>query len=90
MTHQRTRREFLKSTSGLAAAAMTAPYFFTGAKGIADDAKSQSKNDRPIVGCIGTGDRWDGGVGPAVMRYGDVVAVCDVDRQHAERGHCLF
>ena len=82
---RRNRRDFLKTTSSAAAAAVTAPYFFTGAAGFADDAKAESKNDRPIVGCIGTGDRW-GAVGPQAMKFGDVVAVCDVDRAHAEKG----
>lgn len=85
MTNQRTRRRFLKDSAGAIAATVAAPYFFTGAKSIADDAKSASSNDRPIVGCIGTGDRWNG-VGPAAMEFGDVAAVCDVDRQHAEKG----
>jgi predicted dehydrogenase len=79
------RRSFLKTSSGVAAAALAAPYFFTGARGAADDAKAESKNDRPLVGCIGTGDRWHA-VGRAAMKFGDVVAVCDVDRQHAENG----
>lgn len=84
-TQRRNRRDFLKTTSSAAAAAVAAPYFFTAATGVADDAKAESKNDRPIVGCIGTGDRW-GAVGPQAMRFGDVAAVCDVDRAHAERG----
>src|SRR5690606_17586535 len=42
-------------------------------------------NDRPVIGCIGTGDRWRA-VGPAAMKFGDVAAVCDVDRSHAEMG----
>jgi predicted dehydrogenase len=84
-TRRRTRRDFLKATTGAAAAAATVPYFLTGRTVIADDAKAESKNDRPLVGCIGTGDRW-GAVGPQAMRFGDVVAVCDVDRAHAENG----
>jgi predicted dehydrogenase len=86
------RREFLRATSGATAAAFAAPYFFTGAKGIAQDAKSASKNDRPIVGCIGTGDRWYGrgnGVGALAAKYGDLAAVCDVDREHAANGQKL-
>lgn len=83
MAPKRTRRAFLKSTAGAAAAAVVTPYFFTAAKGIADDAKAKESNDRPLIGCIGTGDRWRA-VGPAAMQFGDVVAVCDVDRQHAE------
>jgi predicted dehydrogenase len=85
MMARRNRRQFLRTISGTAATAVAAPYFLTGAKGIADDAKAESKNDRPLVGCIGTGDRWRA-VGPSAMKFGDVVAVCDVDRAHAENG----
>jgi predicted dehydrogenase len=75
----------LQTVGGAAAAVTATPYFFTAAKGVADDAKAESKNDRPLVGCIGTGDRWMA-VGPNAMKFGDCVAVCDVDRSHAERG----
>ena len=74
------RRQFLQ-TSAAAAAGLTAPYWFTGRL-----AAAGSKNDRPIVGCIGTGSRWTGGLVRGIRRYGDIVAVCDVDRKHAERG----
>ena len=52
---------------------------------IAQDAKTTSKNDRPILGCIGTGDRWNA-VGPQAMKFADCVAVCDVDSDHADKG----
>jgi predicted dehydrogenase len=77
-----TRRQFLQTS--VAAAAASVPYFTWTAPLIAQDAKSTSKNDRPILGCIGTGDRW-GGVGPAAMNFSDCVAVCDVDSNHAAR-----
>ena len=76
------RRRFLQ-IAGATAAAASVPYFFTGAN--AQDAKPTAKNDRPIIGCIGTGDRWDA-VGPAAMKFGDCVAVCDVDSNHAAKG----
>ncbi len=74
------RREFLRRTSA-AAAVTTVPYWFT-ARARADE----SKNDRPLVGCIGTGDRWRGGLVGGIREHGDIVAVCDVDRKHAEEG----
>jgi predicted dehydrogenase len=77
-----TRRRFLATTSSAAAAGLTAPYWFTSAARAAEE----SKNDRPIVGCIGTGDRWKGGIVGDLRRHGDIVAVCDVDRKHAEEG----
>jgi predicted dehydrogenase len=75
------RRDFLK-TAGATATAVTTPYWFTGQH--AHALEFESKNDRPILGCIGTGDRW-GAVGPQAMRFSDCVAVCDVDAQHAAR-----
>lgn len=79
-----TRRDFLKK-SAAASAALSAPYFFTGTNARADDAKAKSPNDRPIIGCIGTGDRWQA-VGPDALKFGDCVAVCDVDSEHMSQG----
>ena len=80
--NKQTRRSFLKTTSGAAAAAATVPYIFTSASTRADD---DAKKDLPILGCIGTGSRW-GGVGPRALQHADCVAVCDVDKSHAEKG----
>jgi predicted dehydrogenase len=77
------RRQFLKTTAVASAAAV--PYFAWKAPLIGQDAKTQSKNDRPILGCIGTGDRWNA-VGPQAMNFADCVAVCDVDSKHADKG----
>jgi predicted dehydrogenase len=82
--HNASRREFLQ-TSAAAAAAASVPYFGWTSPLIAQDAKTESKNDRPILGCIGTGDRWNA-VGPQAMNFADCVAVCDVDANHAEKG----
>ena len=82
-TRRQSRRHFLKDTTAAASAAL-APYFIS-ARSVGDDAKAESKNDRPILGCIGTGSRW-GAVGPNAMQFSDCVAVCDVDRSHAEKG----
>jgi predicted dehydrogenase len=76
-----TRRTFLK---GSLAAAASVPYFPWTAPVNGQDAATTSKNDRPILGCIGTGDRWDA-VGPQAMRFADCVAVCDVDARHADK-----
>lgn len=77
------RRDFLK-TSTAAAAAATMPYWFSTSNAHALNFKNP--NDRPIIGCIGTGDRWYGGVGPNALKYGDCVAVADVDTNHAQNG----
>ena len=83
MSRSNTRRDFLKTSAAAAAAAV--PYFSWSAPSIAQDAKTESKNDRPILGCIGTGDRWNA-VGPQAMNFADCVAVCDVDSEHAAKG----
>lgn len=82
MSQRSTRRTFLTRSSALAAAGVTVPYWVTARTARADE----SKNDRPIVGCIGTGDRWKGGIAGPLRQHGDIVAVCDVDRKHAEEG----
>jgi predicted dehydrogenase len=82
-SHLQDRREFLLKTSSAAAAGLVVPYWFTASRAAAAD--SASKNDRPLIGCIGTGDRWNG-LYQGIRRHGDIVAVCDVDRQHAEDG----
>src|SRR6476646_4822273 len=81
--HNASRRDFLK-TSAAAAAAASVPYFTWDSPLIAQDAKTESKNDRPILGCIGTGDRWNA-VGPQAMNFADCVAVCDVDVNMREK-----
>src|SRR6187549_557757 len=76
------RRQFLQTSTAAAAAAT---YFPWGSPLIAQDAKTESKNDRPLLGCIGTGDRWNA-VGPQAMNFADCVAVCDVDSDHMAKG----
>ncbi|MBI3839517.1 MAG: Gfo/Idh/MocA family oxidoreductase [Planctomycetia bacterium] len=75
------RRRFLQTSAAAAAAGFTAPYWFTSEYAAA--AEGQSKNDRHVVGCIGTGSRWEG-LYKGVLPFGDIVAVCDVDRKHLE------
>jgi predicted dehydrogenase len=81
MSNTQSRRDFLKDAAALTAAGVVLPSYLTGARTMADDTKSP--NARPRVGCIGLGgmgrgDAW------AASRYGDIIAVCDVDRKHAE------
>jgi predicted dehydrogenase len=69
------RRQFLKTGAAVAAA----PFIPWTHRALANE----SKNDRPRIGCIGVGDM---GMVDARehARFGDIVAVCDVDRRHAE------
>ena len=77
------RRQFLKAT----AASTLVPYWFSQTKTLADETKS--KNDRPNVGSIGLGGRGSGICNNA-SKFGDVVAVCDVDEKHAARANERF
>lgn len=77
------RRTFLK-TSALASAGALTPYWFSQQKTLADE--TQSKNDRPIVGSIGLGGRGTG-IANNARKFGDIVAVCDVDQRHARRAN---
>ena len=76
------RREFMKmSVAGLAGA--TLPWV---AGKVTPAFAFDTPMKRPLVGCIGVGDRWFGGIAPEVQKYGNVVAVCDVDANHVGRG----
>src|SRR5262245_54464853 len=69
------RRKFLKTSAAIA----TVPFIPWTRTALANEAK----NDRPRIGCIGTGSM---GMGDARghAHFGDILAVCDVDRRHAE------
>ncbi len=69
------------ASAGVVAAGIATPYFMSSS--IAADTP---KSDRHTIGCIGTGDRWKAVVKGA-MQHGDVVAVCDVDKNHVEEAN---
>jgi predicted dehydrogenase len=71
------RRDFLKTTAGLAATA-TVPYIFTSGR-----VRADGPNDRLSVASIGVGGRGSG-IGHQAGSKGNMVACCDVDREHAE------
>jgi len=79
MTQQQSRRDFLQNSGSLAAAATFGSYFFTSQS---TSAAWKSPNERPVIGCIGTGSRWYG-VMNSGFKHGDVAVVCDVDSGHA-------
>ncbi|MBU4271992.1 MAG: Gfo/Idh/MocA family oxidoreductase [Planctomycetes bacterium] len=78
------RRDFLRST---AAAGTLMPYWFLGKNVRADE--TTSKNDRPHVGAIGVGGRG-AEVTQWAAKFGEIAAVCDVDRRKAERAKVAF
>jgi myo-inositol 2-dehydrogenase / D-chiro-inositol 1-dehydrogenase len=73
-----TRRHFVQTSVG--ALALAANPFWTARRARA----AESKNDRPLVGSIGLGGQGTG-IARRAAEFADVVAVCDVQRQHAER-----
>lgn len=79
-TQKTNRRQFMKKTTAGAAAIGFVPYFASTQKAFANTMK----NDRPGIGCIGTGSM---GMGDSRGHagFGDILAVCDVDSRHAER-----
>ncbi len=88
MSHSTTdRRRFLRRAVALTAGGTTVPYWFTGQNARADDTKA--KNDRPHIAAIGLGGRGSG-IAAQAAGFGEMVAVCDVDRQHAERAKERF
>jgi predicted dehydrogenase len=82
MSNSPSRRDFLKTTAAVSAGGILLPSWLApAARSMADETKSP--NARPRAGCIGLGGMGHGDA-RAVRKYADIVAVCDVDRQHAE------
>lgn len=75
MTRLNKRRQFLKTTAAVTAAA-SVPYFYSTPKSLADE--TVSKNDRVAIGVIGAGGMANGNM-RAAKDWVDVVAICDVD-----------
>lgn len=74
------RRAFLATSTAAGAGACGVPSFAWTQPAFANAAAT----DRPRIGCIGLGSM---GTGDAQdhARFGDIIAVCDVDSRHAER-----
>ncbi len=72
------RREFTRRS--LIAAGAAVPYLTSSRLGFAN----KSANDRPGIGCIGVGSMGSGDARQHAQ-FGDILAVCDVDSEHAER-----
>ena len=92
MTHSKlTRRDFLTRSAGTAVAGVAVPYFWSSSQ-----AKAESKNDRLNVAAIGVSiyrNVWgqkgpfDGRgttIGHQAGALENMVACCDVNREHAE------
>ena len=83
------RRSFLRRAT-LAAAASGLPLWFVQRRLAAAEAMTPAvpaSNDRPGIALIGCGGMGQGDAGNAA-RFGDIVAVCDVDERHvADAAH---
>ncbi len=78
------RRSFVKRCS-IAAAAAGLPAWFVERElsAAAPSRKLPAANDRPGIGLVGCGGMGRGD-GANASRFGDIVAVCDVDQRHLE------
>ena len=85
MTDQQTRRSFFRSVGAGFVAASVPLHFGTQAHATVPT----SSNDRLKIGAIGMNNRGTFVTRTAVP-YGDVVAICEVDRQVAEKAKATF
>ena len=81
------RRDFFRSSASLAASGMIMPYWCAGND--AQAAEMKSKNDRLHIGAIGVGGQGTE-MTKSAAKFGDVVAVCDVDLKHGESAKAIF
>jgi predicted dehydrogenase len=77
------RRDFLKTSAGMLAAGATLPAWL-GDLTYGAQNPNAAAGDRPLVGSIGVGGQGTGIMFRA-LEFGDVVAVADVERNHADR-----
>ncbi len=81
------RRGFLRASSR-SLAGMAAALTVSSPRGAAAELPA-SKNDRPQIGCIGM--RYQGTViADKARAYGNIVAICDVDRNVREQARAAF
>src|SRR6516225_7367287 len=73
------RRDFLRIA---ATSPALLPFLTPFGRTMAEETKA--KNSRPRLGLIGAGGQGTGDA-RAASRFGDFLAICDVDRHHAER-----
>lgn len=82
------RRRFLAVSAAAATAGALGPQWFATCPSALGD-EPRSKNDRLVMGAIGVGGQGTH-IAREAARFGDIVAVCDVDRQHAEQAREKF
>ncbi len=75
------RRRFLKSAAALAAASSLPRWFLEESEAAIASTKALGPNEQPAVALVGCGGMGTGDAKNA-MRFGRIVAVCDVDESH--------
>jgi predicted dehydrogenase len=80
---QSSRRSFIKTFAAVAAASGLPPWFAEQNLAMAAAPALPKPNDRPGIALIGCGGMGRGDARSAA-RFGDIVAVCDVDSNHVE------
>jgi len=84
------RRHFLKTTALTTAATGLPGWFIERELALAAPAvKRPGPNDRPGIALVGCGGQGRGDTNNA-KRFGDILAVCDVNRSHAEQAAKQF
>jgi len=79
------RRAFVKTCAATAAASGLPGWFLEQEQALAAAAPDKpSPNDRPGIALVGCGGRGTG-VAHDAARFGEILAVCDADKSHAER-----
>jgi predicted dehydrogenase len=79
------RRSFVRTCTALAATAGVPAWFVERGLSAAEQTpRVPSPNDRPGIALVGCGGMGRGDAGNA-SRFGEIVAVCDVDADHAEK-----
>ena len=84
MSQGSNRRQFLAS-SAAASAGLAVPYFFSVPQRKASGFQPEEA-DRFVLGAIGVGGRGHG-IANESRRFGDIVAIADVDAHHAENAN---
>jgi predicted dehydrogenase len=83
------RRRFLKITSATVAATGLPAWFLERDAEAAQEPKRLSPNDRPGIALVGCGGMGRGDAANA-SRFGDILAICDVDQNHLDEASKQF
>jgi len=83
------RRSFLRRSVAAAAATGLPAWFVEETLDAATSPAPRSPSDKPLVALIGCGGQGKGDAKGA-QKFGDIVAVCDVDRNRAEKAATEF